>query len=239
MKSPNIFKHIAEQRGQSHMLLGECEMLLLSQIFKASAAMRSIANKGLEIGTLVGQTTYLLWQANPHKNWITLEKDLELVQLANQNFKQLGAQEQIEVLAGDALLWLEQRQPSDLVNIDFVFVDANKGAYLAYWQQLLRLLPSQTLIVFDNIYLNLTLRDFAQQAFPDAQKGFAALSQVLPNFEMKEGLAGILDENKQHAKPRWSARVQSQMQELILQLSQQTHVALMDQGDGLCVVRLN
>lgn len=236
---PNLFKVSAEQRGQSHMLLGDREVYLLIQIFKATEASQAVTKKGLEIGTLVGQTTYLLGQMNQQKKWITLEKDIELVQVASHNFKQLGVQDQFQVVSGDALLWLQQQQPVDFNNIDFVFVDANKGAYLAYWQQLVRLLPSQAIVIFDNLYLNLTLRDFAQQTFCEAQKGFAALSQMLPDFEWNEGLVGIIDENKHQAKPRWSARVQSQMQELILQLSQQTHVALMDQGDGLCVVRLN
>lgn len=237
--SLSIFKECAQKRGQTHMLLGDNEITLLLNLYKASQPFLTPSKKGLEIGTLVGQTTYLLWQLNPQKSWVTLEKEPELVEMARYNFSQVEASQHIEVVGGDALGWLEQRDPLDFNNFDFVFIDANKGAYLAYWQQIKRLLPRKTLVVFDNIYLNLMLRDYAQATFKPQQKGFSALKELLPSLHLPSVYQAPIDESKDVAKPRWSGRVQAQMQDLISQLSQQSQVALLDQGDGLCVILLN
>jgi predicted O-methyltransferase YrrM len=89
--------------------------------------------KALEIGTLGGYSG--IWIARglpPGGKLITLEVDSYHAQVAREHFKTAGVADLIEVRVGDAYSILQYSSDDDL--FDFVFIDADKSGYEAYYE---------------------------------------------------------------------------------------------------------
>lgn len=90
------------------------------------------AEKALEIGTLGGYSG--IWIARgltPGGRLITLEKDPHHAEVAREHFAAAGLSDQVEIRTGDARNILD-----DLIEegpFDFVFIDADKLGYEAYF----------------------------------------------------------------------------------------------------------
>ncbi len=90
------------------------------------------AVKALEIGTLGGYSG--IWIARglaPGGRLITLEHDPHHAGVAQEHFSIAGLEEQIEIRHGNAHLLLPDLEP--LGPFDFVFIDAEKTGYPAYF----------------------------------------------------------------------------------------------------------
>ncbi|MCR5032247.1 MAG: O-methyltransferase, partial [Lachnospiraceae bacterium] len=66
---------------------------------------------------------------------------------ATENFKRFGKEDQITLLAGDALEILKELTGP----YAFVFLDAAKAQYINYLPEILRMLPVGAVLVTDNI----------------------------------------------------------------------------------------
>ena len=103
----------------------------------------------LEIGTAIGYSSLYMSQYIDEDGRITtLELDETRVIEAKENIKKLGKEEVIKVIKGDALEIISTL-PDD--SYDFLFVDAAKGQYINYYEDVIRIAKSGAVIISDNI----------------------------------------------------------------------------------------
>ena len=113
--------------------------------------------KILEIGTSVGYST--LWFADAiigkNSKIITIEQNLEKINIAQKNFRKAGVSNMIEIkegMAKDVLIELKKSIKSNAKNyFDFVFIDADKEEYSFYFDICLSMLKKDGIIAADNI----------------------------------------------------------------------------------------
>ncbi len=108
------------------------------------------SHKILEIGTLGGYST--IWLArglSAGGKLITLEYEPKHAEVAGRNIAHAGFADRVEIRVGaalDSLPGLVDEAP-----FDFIFIDANKDDYPAYFEWALKLSRVGTVIVTDNV----------------------------------------------------------------------------------------
>ncbi|MFN7729782.1 MAG: O-methyltransferase [Bdellovibrio sp.] len=139
------FREASDQFKKTPISLAPLEAVLLQTLVRAHGG-----KKWVEIGTLTGFSGYCLVQASAGHLW-TFEKDPAHAARARELFLQKNLSDHVTVIQGDA----EQTLPSieSLGPFDGIFIDGNKGAYLAYLQWAMKNLRPGALIIADNIYL--------------------------------------------------------------------------------------
>ena len=102
----------------------------------------------LEIGTLGGYSTIALARALPALGrLVTLELKAEHAAVARANLERAGVLERVEIVVGPAVETLAGLAGP----FDFVFIDADKANYPAYFAQAVRLARPGALILLDNV----------------------------------------------------------------------------------------
>jgi len=110
------------------------------------------AKRVLEIGTLTGYSTIWMARGLPEDGkLITLEMEKEHAAVAERNFRRAGLETKIELLLGKAMDSLDKLKDQ---KFDFVFIDADKVGYPAYFDKVISMTSRGGLITADN-----TLRD--------------------------------------------------------------------------------
>ena len=134
---PNASMQIAAEQGQ-----------LLAMLVKLIDARRCI-----EIGTFCGYSA--LWVAlalPPDGTVIACDINAEWTAIGQRYWREAGVADKIELRlapAGETLRALEMDGGTG--RYDFVFIDADKSGYEAYYEAALRLLRPGGVIVFDNV----------------------------------------------------------------------------------------
>jgi caffeoyl-CoA O-methyltransferase len=107
----------------------------------------------LEVGTAIGYSGLHLLQASPTATLVTLELDEARASQANAFFEQANVSERVKLIVGDATETLDQVAAlADVAGcVDFVFIDAAKGAYATFIEKAVRVCKPGALIVSDNI----------------------------------------------------------------------------------------
>ena len=102
----------------------------------------------LEIGTAVGFSGSLMLQAAGEETVLTTIENYEKrFATAEANFKAVGVWDRVEFLKGDAAEIL----PTLEGTYDFIFMDASKGQYIYFWEEVKRLMHSGSVLVTDNV----------------------------------------------------------------------------------------
>lgn len=130
------------ERARKYLNITKDTGELLQVLVKTSGARRV-----LEIGTSNGYST--LWLANalgPSGMVTTLEHDPHKIEEAQHYFLQAGLAERIDIMQGDATALLTILTTP----FDFIFLDADRSAYMTMLPDLTRLLASGGLLVCDN-----------------------------------------------------------------------------------------
>ena len=102
----------------------------------------------LEIGTYTGYSTICLSEGLDINGSIhTIDHNEELLVIQNKYFKKAGISEKVKQYTGDATKIIKK------LNLDFdlVFIDADKNNYLNYYELSLNLIPSNGIILLDNM----------------------------------------------------------------------------------------
>ena len=116
---------------------------LLGVLIRATGAQRL-----LEIGTSNGYST--IWLADAAEatggELVSLEIDAQRTELARANLARAGLEADLRTQDADEALrdWADHAW-------DFVFLDAERPAYVGYWPQLVRTLAPGGLVVVDNV----------------------------------------------------------------------------------------
>lgn len=104
----------------------------------------------LEIGAAVGFSAILMGSYAPEECRITTIENYEKrIPIAKANFARAGMEEKITLLEGDALQLMKE-MPDD-AGFDFVFMDAAKGQYPAYLEEVMRFLVPGGILITDNV----------------------------------------------------------------------------------------
>lgn len=120
----------------------------LQFLVRACGALRA-----LEIGTLGGYSSiWIVRGLPPGGRLITLEKDPYNAEIALRNFELAGLSEQIELRVGEALTSLELLADSD--DFDFIFIDADKANYEAYFEWSLAHLRPGGILAYHNALMH-------------------------------------------------------------------------------------
>ncbi len=105
----------------------------------------------LEVGTAAGFSAILMAGCVPSDCKITtIEKYEKRIPEAKANFKRAGLDERIEFIEGDAADVLKKLADEGR-RYDLVFMDAAKGQYLNFLEDVLRLLSPGGMLVSDNV----------------------------------------------------------------------------------------
>ena len=105
--------------------------------------------KILEIGTAVGFSAILMKYSPEECHITTIENYEKRIPIARANFARAGMEQKITLLEGDALE-IMKGMPDD-AGFDFVFMDAAKGQYPAYLEQVMRFLVPGGILITDNV----------------------------------------------------------------------------------------
>ena len=104
--------------------------------------------RGLEVGTAVGFSALLFCEYGPENMQVTtIEKYEKRIPIARENFRRAGRENQITLLEGDAADILMELQES----YDLIFMDAAKGQYIHFLDDVLRLMKPGSVLVSDNV----------------------------------------------------------------------------------------
>ena len=102
----------------------------------------------LEVGTAVGFSALLFCEYGPENMQVTtIEKYEKRIPIARENFRRAGRENQITLLEGDAAdILKELQEPYDLI-----FMDAAKGQYIHFLDDVLRLMKPGSILISDNV----------------------------------------------------------------------------------------
>jgi predicted O-methyltransferase YrrM len=118
---------------------------LLAVLVRALAPRRA-----LELGTSNGYST--IWLADAARSGggslTSVEIDAERAERARENVRAAGLADAVELRIEDAGAVLAASADGEW---DFVFLDAERPAYVSYWRDLVRVLPPRGLLAIDNV----------------------------------------------------------------------------------------
>ncbi len=112
----------------------------------------------LEIGTAVGYSATMFAKYTDNDCIIdTIEIDEERAKEANENIKEMGVADRINIMVGNAVDIL----PTITKEYDIVFIDAAKGKYPVFLENAIRLIKNNGIILADNIlYKGYVMSDY-------------------------------------------------------------------------------
>ena len=121
-----------------------------SALFLAMQIRVQQSKKILEIGTSTGYST--LWLANAAQETqgqiTTLEIEPDRTAQAQQYAQELGLDHVIDFRIGDAQAFLN----NNLNHYDFILLDAERDAYVDYWNNLQHMIaPKSGILIIDNV----------------------------------------------------------------------------------------
>ncbi|MEX0781158.1 MAG: class I SAM-dependent methyltransferase [Dehalococcoidia bacterium] len=125
-----------------NMLTGQLEGRLLTFLVQMLGARRA-----LDVGTFTGYSALSIAEGmGPDGRVITLEADEKHVGIARRHFAASPHAAKIDLRFGQALESMRDLEG----RFDFVFIDADKSNYLAYYDRAVELLAPAALIAIDN-----------------------------------------------------------------------------------------
>ena len=149
-------------------------------------------NTILELGTSLGITTGYLVLGNQEANVITLEGSVTIAEKALENFRDMNLKN-VKLVQGNFDDTLSKVLTA-LGRIDMAFVDGNhrKAPTLEYFQQLIPVMSSESVIVFDDIHWSREMEEAWDEIRQDPRVTlsidlfFIGLVFFNPSFKVKQ-----------------------------------------------------
>lgn len=144
---------LRELQAETRRLTGERAVMqiapeegtLLGVLVAATGARRVV-----EVGSFTGYSALCMARAlPPGGTLLACDVSEEYTAVARRYWAKAGVADRIELVLGPALETL--RAQPDEICFDFGFIDADKGNYLAYYEEILRRLRPGGLIAIDNV----------------------------------------------------------------------------------------
>lgn len=128
---------------QPRMLSGHFQGRFLSMISKMIQP-----NTILEIGTYTGYSALCLAEGlKKEGKLVTIDKNAELEEFVRNFFQKSAYSQNIDYVIADATKYI----PTIKQSFDLVFIDADKGNYLNYYNLVIEMIPSGGYILADNV----------------------------------------------------------------------------------------
>jgi predicted O-methyltransferase YrrM len=112
----------------------------------------------LEIGTSIGYSSACFSLLSPASRILTIENKRDVFDQAVENLDDLGVSDRVHVLFGDAeevmTSLLHKTNIQGLDYFDFIFIDAAKSHYRRFWDQAIKLVQNEGMIICDNTLMN-------------------------------------------------------------------------------------
>jgi len=139
-----ILRRIETEAKEEHLpIIGPIRGLLLDEVVR-----KYKPRNALEVGTLVGYSAIRIARLMPSYGRLTcIDVDGHIVERAKRNIRLAGLEERVEVLTGDARKIL----PSLHLNLDMLFLDAEKTQYMEYLKASENMLHKGSVVVADNV----------------------------------------------------------------------------------------
>jgi caffeoyl-CoA O-methyltransferase len=129
----------------SQMLTGRVEGTLLRMLVEISAARRVV-----DVGTYTGYSALMMAEGLPPEGeLVTCEISEEAAEFARVFIDRSPHASKITLRLGPAIDTLKEMADG---SVDFVFIDADKICYAAYYEESLRILRKGGLIAVDNVF---------------------------------------------------------------------------------------
>jgi caffeoyl-CoA O-methyltransferase len=154
--------------------MGELEEMQIGgdQAALITVLVRAIdARRALEIGTFLGYGAISIARGLPEDGKLTCcELNEDYAERARQHLSHAGLADRVEIRVGPAI---ETLGDLDEGAFDFAFIDADKVGYPGYYEQCLRLLRPNGLIMLDN-----TLREGTVVNPPEGDEGTTTVAEL-------------------------------------------------------------
>lgn len=135
---------MAQYAQENHVPIIHPEVGQFLKVIIKSHGIKSI----LEVGTAIGYSASLMAiAAGDDCKVTTIERDDKMYDIATNNIKRLGLENNIKIEKGDALDVLKNMNGQ----YDMIFLDAAKGHYEHFLQECLRMLKPNGLLIGDNV----------------------------------------------------------------------------------------
>ncbi|NLX63098.1 MAG: O-methyltransferase [Tissierellia bacterium] len=139
-----ILKELEVYALENHVPIVEREVAQLLKVLLKIYKPKRI----LEIGTAIGYSAILMASSTEDSCTIeTIERRLDMVDLAKENIKKAKYDHRIRIHYGEAESILKDLEDK----YDFIFLDAAKGQYLDFFNDCVKLLNIGGIIVSDNV----------------------------------------------------------------------------------------
>ncbi|HEY3193002.1 MAG TPA: O-methyltransferase [Solirubrobacterales bacterium] len=157
----------AREMGElQEMQIGGDQAAFITVLVQAIGARRA-----LEIGTFLGYGAISIARGLPDDGrLICCELNEEYAERAHQHVTRAGLADRVEIRVGPAI---ETLRGLDEGAFDFAFIDADKVGYPDYYEECLRLLHPNGLIMIDN-----TLREGTVVDPPEDDEGTAVMAEL-------------------------------------------------------------
>ncbi|HSH35128.1 O-methyltransferase [Schnuerera sp.] len=137
-------KEMEDYARDNHIPIVEREVAQLLKVLLKISKPKNI----LEIGTAIGYSALIMGGSTEEDcNITTIERRLDMVELAEENIKKTKYKNRIKILYGEA----NEILPTLKGKFDFIFLDAAKGQYLDFFNYCIDLLESKGIIMSDNV----------------------------------------------------------------------------------------
>lgn len=154
----NVTKYINETIGENKPYLAELLKearsehipVIHTEAGRFLAVLLSIIRPKniLEIGTAIGYSAILMHDAcGGDVKITTIEKDPQMIKRAKENLKKAGIEDDVTILSGDALDMISKAKGE----FDFVFIDAAKGQYMKFFEEIKKKVHKESVVVTDNV----------------------------------------------------------------------------------------
>lgn len=132
------------------------------------------ARDALELGTFTGYSAICIARGLADGGTLTcLELEQRFAEIARANLTDAGVEDRVEIVVGPGADWL--RTLPEEPRFDFVFLDADKSGYPAYYELLLPRLRTNGLLLIDNTLMDERVVDPRD----DATRAVAALNDAI------------------------------------------------------------
>lgn len=177
LREPALMAELREETSRhplAEMQIAPETAPFIQMLLKLTGARRTI-----ELGVYTGYSALATALALPDDGYmLACDVNADFCAIGQRYWKRAGVEKKIELVIAPALQTLDTRLAAgEAGTYDFAFVDADKPAYAAYYERLLKLLRPGGLIAFDNT-LGTSGIPFTRQDTPNATAIFALNEQL-------------------------------------------------------------
>lgn len=144
--------------------------------------------KILEIGTAIGFSALLMAESAPCSKITTIDRNPEMIALAQKNFREYDQRRQITLLEGDAADLLNQLDET----YDLFLLDSAKAKYIVFLPQVLKHLEVGGVIFIDDIFQGGDLVKTIEKVHRNQRAIYRGLHRLLDATLKNPGLTASL-----------------------------------------------